>query len=344
VTGPRTEPATPRRLAEARRRGDLAVSRELSGAVSLLAGLAVLAAGGAGWFASLASEVRGGLLAALAPEPAPAAALLQAALTVLRLTSPLAVTALAAALAAGALQTGGHLSLEPLAPRLERVDPVRGLARLLSPARLAALGLGLLKSALVVAAALHGWRDGAAVLAQLPRTEAPGAALLALLWPLAWRLCGALLLLGAADLLVVRWRHRRRLRMSRDEVRREAREDQGDPRLRSERRRVHRALGEVGPVARATCLVVNPTHLAVALHHRRGSGEPPRVLAKGAGPAAARLRSLARRAGVPVVRDPPLARALHRLAEVGDEIPEVLYDAAAAVLAHLHGPPAPDVP
>jgi type III secretion protein U len=125
--------------------------------------------------------------------------------------------------------------------------------------------------------------------------------------------------------------------MSRDEVRREAREDEGDPRHRAERRRIHRALAEAAPLARATCLGVNPTHLAVALHHQRGSGEAPRVLAKGHGAAAARLRSLARRAGVPVVRDPPLARALHRLAEVGDEIPEELYDAAAAVLAHLHG-------
>jgi flagellar biosynthesis protein FlhB len=88
--------------------------------------------------------------------------------------------------------------------------------------------------------------------------------------------------------------------------------------------------------------VVNPTPVAVALLHRRGSGEAPRVLAKGTGAAAARLRSQARRAGVPVVRDPPLARALHRLAEVGDEIPEELYDAAAAVLAHLHGAPPPE--
>jgi flagellar biosynthesis protein FlhB len=86
--------------------------------------------------------------------------------------------------------------------------------------------------------------------------------------------------------------------------------------------------------------VVNPTHLAVALHHHRGSGEAPRVLAKAAGVAAAQLRSRARRAGVPIVRDPPLARALHRLTEVGDEIPEELYDAAAAVLVHLHGPSA----
>jgi flagellar biosynthesis protein FlhB len=88
--------------------------------------------------------------------------------------------------------------------------------------------------------------------------------------------------------------------------------------------------------------VVNPTHVAVALVHRRDQGDAPRVVAKGTGVAARRLRSEARRAGVPVVHDVPLARALHRLAEVGDEIPEELYDAAAAVLAILYGTGAPE--
>jgi type III secretion protein U len=343
MSGGRTERPTPRRLAEARRSGEVPVSRELTGAVSLLAGLAALAACGPWWFAGLAGELRGGLLAALAPDGAPGGVLVAAAVTVLRLSALPALAALAAAAVAGTLQTGGLLSLAPLAPRFDRLDPVRGFTRLFSSARLVGLGLGLLKALLVAAVALRGWRATASTLAQLPRTESLGVALAALLWPLAWRLGGVLLLLGGADLLLVRRRHRRRLRMSREEVRREAREDDGDPRHKAERRRVHRALAEAAPVGRATCLVVNPTHVAVALHHQRGSGQAPRVLAKGTGEAAARLRSQARRAGVPIVRDPPLARALHRLAGVGDEIPEELYDAAAAVLAHLHGgAPAPE--
>ncbi len=125
--------------------------------------------------------------------------------------------------------------------------------------------------------------------------------------------------------------------MTRDEVRRELRDDEGDPDRKAERRRVHRALVEAGPVARATVVVVNPTRLAVALRHDRGVEGAPRVVAKGTGLAAARIRSAARRAGVPIVRDLALARALHRLAEVGDEIPEELYEAAAALLAHLYG-------
>jgi type III secretion protein U len=198
------------------------------------------------------------------------------------------------------------------------------------------VGLGLLKAALVLALAL-GWARGAApALAALPRATSPAGALPALLGPLASRLALALLVLGGADLLLARWRHHRRLRMTRDEVRREQREEEGDPLHREARRRRHRALLEAGPVARATCVVVNPTHLAVALRHQRGADEPPRVVAKGRGAEARRIRSEARRAGVPVVRDVALARALHRLAEVGDELPEQLYAAAAAVLAHLY--------
>jgi flagellar biosynthesis protein FlhB len=339
VSGEATEAPTPRRLAEARRRGEVACSRELCGAVALAAGLLALAAGGASFVASLAGLVRGGLLSALAPDRSPSGALLAAAADVARLAALPLLAAAAAGAAAGLLQTGGLVAPAAATPRLERLDPARGLAGLLSRERLAAIGLGLLKATLVLALAL-GWVEGAASsIASLPRALAPGAGLLALLAPLGLRLCLVLLAFGAADLLLTRWRHRRRLRMTRQEVRREQREDEGDPRHREARRRRHRALLEAGPVARATCVVVNPTHLAVALRHRRGVDEAPRVVAKGRGAEARRIRSEARRAGVPVVRDVALARALHQLAEVGEEIPEPLYDAAAAVLVHLYAAP-----
>jgi type III secretion protein U len=344
MSGGRTERPTPKRLAEARRRGEVAVSRELTGAAGLVAGLALVAASTPWWFSGLAGVVRGGLAAALRADQPPASALQAAGLAVLRFSAPPLLAALAVALLIGLLQTGGLLSAAPLAPRLERLDPVRGLGRVFSGARLATLGLGLLKAALVLALAVASWRAAAASLSQLPRSVAPERAVAALLGPLAARLAVLLLGFGLLDLLLVRWRHLRRLRMSREEVRREHREQEGDPARRAERRSAHRALAEAAPVARATCLVVNPTHVAVALQHQRGGGEAPRVLAKGTGAAAARLRAQARRAGVPVVRDPPLARALYRLAEVGEEIPEELYDAAAAVLAHLHGAPPPVPP
>ena len=336
MSGNRTEAPTPRRLAEARRRGEVARSAELTGSAALVGGLAGVWAAGP-W---IASDLARGLRAALAAAPAgaapPASALTAAAATVARLSL---VPCAAAVLGAGAvafLQVGPGLS--PVRFRLERLDPRRGLRRLASSAALGRAVLGIGKAAVLVGALAAAGRAAAPALAALPRSGPSGLwRALPILGGLALRAAALLLAFGAADLLLARARHRRDLRMTRHEVRREQREDEGDPSVRAERRRSQRAAAEAPPLARATCVVVNPTRLAVALAHDRSREEAPRVVAKGAGPAAARLRSAARRAGVPVVRDVPLARAQRRLAEVGEEIPEDLYEAAAAVLAHLYG-------
>jgi type III secretion protein U len=341
VSGSRTEEPTPRRLREARQRGEVARSAELCAAAALAGGLAALAVLGPDLVRDLARELRGRLEVAASGTVGPAAVVAAAVALLLRLALPVAGAACAAAAAAGAWQAGFALAPAALRPRPERLDPAAGLRRLWAPASAARAVLGLAKAAALAGVCAAWWRGAAASVGELPR--ASGAAALAaagpLLAPLAVRLALTAAALGAADLLVERARWRRALRMTRDEVRRERREDEGDPAPRAERRRLHRALLEAAPLTRATVVVVNPTHVAVALRHDRADGGAPRVLAKGAGAAAARLRSAARRAGVPVVRDPPLARALHRLAEVGDEIPEELYDAAAALLAHLYGSP-----
>jgi len=338
VSGDRTEQPTPRRLREARRRGEVARSGELSGAVALAGGLAAVAAAGPGLVTDLARLLGGGLTLAAAGTADPLAVLLDAAGAVLRLALAPLLSALVAGAAAAALQAGPGFAPGTLRPRLERLDPFRGLRRLVEPAQLVRASLGMVKAGVLVGILAVWLRGHAAPLAQLPRLGT--AALLRatpVLGGLALRLAAAFLLFGVLDWALARRRHRRSLMMTRDEVRREQREDEGDPGHRAERRRLHRALLEAGPVSRATVVVVNPTHVAVALRHDPAGEDAPRVVAKGTGLAAARIRSAARRAAVPIVRDAPLARALHRLAEVGDEIPEELYEAAAAVLAHLYG-------
>lgn len=340
MSGARNEPPTPRRLRDARRRGEVAASTELTAAAVFAGGLAAVAVGGPAIGAELARLLRGGLLLAAEQAPGPERVLRDALVSVLRLVVPVGLCALAAGGLAGALQAGFGFFPGALRPRLERVDPLRGLRRLLSPAQLLRAPLGLAKAAALVWILAAWTRDAASALGQLPRA-APPALLRAApgLLGLALRLLVALALFVLLDYALARRRHRRALAMTRDEVRREQKEDEGDPAHRGERRRRHRALLDAGPVSGATVLVVNPTHVAVALRHVRGGDDAPRVVAKGSGRAAARLRSAARRAGVPIVRDVPLARALHRLAEVGDELPEELYEAAAALLAHLYAPP-----
>jgi type III secretion protein U len=337
VSGARNQPPTPRRIREARRRGEVTRSRELQGAVAFAAGLAALAATGPWAVAELAGAVR----AALAPAgaaAAPTALLADAALRLARVGAPLLLLPAAGAAATAALAQGGvRLAADPLGPRLERLDPFRGLARLASPAAALQAALGLAKGGLLLALAATWVGGQARTLAQLPRL-APAALVRALpAGSLALRLGLAALAFGLLDLALARRRHRRALMMTREEVQRESKEDEGDPQQKAERGRLHRSLLEAGTVARATVVVVNPAHVAVALHHRRDGESAPRVVAKGLGPEAARIRAEARRAGVPIVRDVPLARALFRLVEIGDEIPGELFDAAAAILVHVYG-------
>ena len=334
----RTEQPTPRRLREARRRGEAPISRELTAAASFAAGLGAAAASSA----SAARALAHGMTVALAEaggggEPWPA--LVRALALLARTSLPIAGAAGLAALAAGMLQTRGLFSVEAVRFRLGRLHPGRGIARLLSSERLVAEALG---AARAFAGLALGWRLLAGAwpsIAGAPQVEVRALWSLfpALAAKMALALGGLLLAFGSVDVALARRRHRKALMMTRHEVARERREDEGEPRLKLERRRLHRALAAAIPVRRATCVVVNPTHLAVGLHHEKGTDGAPLVIAKGMGEAAARLRAEARRAGVPVVHDVALARALFRLADVGDEIPEELYEAAAAVLVHVHG-------
>jgi type III secretion protein U len=339
----RSEQPTPRRLREARRRGEVARSVDLSAAAALAGGLAALVLSGPSMAEALARALRAAMASAGTTPPQTGEHLGEALRLVMRFTLPVAAAALAGGAIAALLQTGFGLYPDVLRPRLERVDPFRGLRRLCAPAQLWRAALALAKALAIAAILAWWWREMARPLASLPRTAGAGAipGALALLMPLAVRLAATLALVGLVDLALERRRLRRALMMTRDEVRRELREDEGDPERKAERRRVHRALAEAGAVARATVVVVNPTRVAVALRHDRGQAGAPRIVAKGTGSAAARIRSAARRAGVPIVRDAALARALHRLAEVGDEIPEELYEAAAALLAHLYAPTEP---
>lgn len=334
----RTLPPSPRRLREARRRGDVPSSRALVGLGATASGLAALAVAGPSLAAQEAAALRRALAAAVSGADSVSTGLVLAALgrAALAWSAP-AAAACAGAILAGLVQTGGLFAPDTLQPRLERVDPGEGIRRLFSSGGFGQAVFAIL--AVVAAVTLGAWHlaDRAPVLSQVPRMRlgaalgTAGGAVVAALLPLAGLLAGA----GFADLLLRRHRHLRKLRMTRAELERDRREDEGDPRQRAERRRLHASMAGGG--GRPTCLVVNPTRLAVALSHRRGGDDPPVVLAKAAGERAVWLRREARRLGIPVVPDRALARALFRLADVGEAIPEELYEATAAVLAYVHG-------
>ncbi len=334
----RSEPPTARRLREARRRGEVATSRDLTAAGALAGAVVALAATAGASVRVLAGGLRSGIHRALDPAATAGPAIADALRSLLRAGCAPMTGALLGACLVGSLQARGLFSIEAVGFRWDRIAPGGSGRGPLSPARLGAVGLAILRAAvllpfgvLVAVERLRALRDPGRL---------PPATLLASLGRIVLGVASPLVLVavgfGLADWMLALRRHRERLRMTRDEVRREQRDDQGDPARRAERRRAHRALASAPPLRRASCLVVNPTHVAVALHHDRACDDAPVVVAKGKGPAASRLRAVARRAGVPIVEDVALARALYRLAEIGDEIPEELYEPAAVVLAELY--------
>ncbi len=335
MSGERTEPPTPRRLQEARRRGEVARSADLTSAGVLLAGglgALALAPGAARALRTLAAV----LLADRAPSLAGALTLaLEAAL---RVAGPPVALLAAVGVAVSLAQTGPVVATEALRPDPARLHPAKGVRRLLGFQRLGivpktAAALGVV--ALVVRATCRprlGW------LLALPRLGVPAAA--ALLLHLAATVVaasgGALVALGIVDLALARRRHLRQLRMTRQEVREEHKREEGDPAHKAERRRAHRAAlaGPVRPLRQAAVVVVNPTHVAVALHFDDDL-DAPVVGDRGTGATAAGIRARARRLCIPLVRDVPLARALVAL-DPGAEVPEALYAAVAAVLTAVH--------
>lgn len=331
----KTEKATPRRRERARQEGNVARSQEVGVAVSLAAAvLAVRAFGGHG------AEVLGAetrlLLSTLSAEaiPGPAVAASAGRMT-LALSAPVLAAVTAAGLLGGLAQVGFRPAPKAAKPKLSRLSPKKGLDRL-RPSKAGwellrtAVKLGLLVA--VVWAPLSTWAGGAAVGRSL---DAGLVDTLGHTWTLLLRVTLLAAAVAAADYAWSRRRTSRELRMSKDEVRREHKDSEGDPQVRGARRRRQVELSRnrmLREVVAADVVVTNPTHLAVAL--RYADGEPaPRVVAKGADRLAARIRALAGRHGVPVTQDKALARALYRRCRLGGYVPAALYEAVAAVLA-----------
>lgn len=264
---------------------------------------------------------------------------LELAGTVLALALPLLV---AVALVGGVsqlLQTGGVLSTRRLAPRLARLDPAAGVKGIFSSARLFMVVRAILAGTAVGWIAFVGLKEHMVDLARLTgRVRWAGLVVSEAASTLAWRAALVGLALGAVDLVVTRRAWMRRLRMSKDEVKREHKEAEGDPTIKAARARAYQELlaqATIANVRTASVVVVNPTHLACALRYDEKAGDQaPVVVASGEGELAARILRAAQEWGVPVVRDVPLARALIEL-EVGDAIPEVLYEAVAEILREI---------
>ncbi|SMB29965.1 flagellar export pore protein [Sterolibacterium denitrificans] len=340
----RTEPASSRRLEQAREDGRVPHSRELSAFLVLLAGVSALWTMG-GWFAQHAKQLmRRGLSFGhdQAFDPyALANAFLSLSMEAMTLLAPLFLVAVLGALA-GPLMLGGVVfSSKALAPDFNRINPLSGLKRIFSVQGIAELVKSVLKALLVGGVVywvvVHQQDALFALLTQPLERGLVSFGDILLFAMLA--LVSGVALVSAIDVPFQLWQYHSKLRMTKEEVRQENKEQEGDPqvkgRIRSQQREMARRR-MMADVPKADVVVTNPTHFAVALKYDSGQMGAPQVLAKGINLVAQNIRELAAKHDVPLLEAPPLARALYRHCDIGEQIPAALYGAVAEVMAYVY--------
>lgn len=343
--GDPTEQATPHKLREARKKGNVAKSQDFSAAV-ILATAAMLVHGGVADRLRELAQLQRGVIARASQDSwtvdAVAAWLGKLLAASAGLLAPSLLMIVIAAICVNLAQSGVIFSGEPLKPDFQRINPATGFKRIWSMRTLYETFKSIVKVvllALVTWSLLKGMLPGLAGLSGAdPRSYLGIAARLA--GGLMTKLAALLFAIGLADLLYVRWEYTKRMRMSTREVKDEAKNRDGDPRLRARRRELQREVlqrsAAVQKVQGADVLLTNPTHLAVAISYRHGSGGAPQVVAKGAGEVAQNMKLVAARHRVPIVENRPLARALFREVRQEDYVPEKFYPQVARIMVWVY--------
>jgi flagellar biosynthetic protein FlhB len=340
--GQRSEQATPKRLEKARKEGQFPAARQFVSAMQFVAFVIVLEAWGAQWFAELRVLMRRGLAAAFSTQPEAHFVEIGRSLLVdlLRLLAPAAGVLLVVTLAMQLAATQLGVSLKKLAPDLKRLNPLSRLKEL-PKQNLPALLRAVVMLPLFGLAVYGIIRDNLYAYMALPfqGVESGFHQVCGSFGTLLRKACGVFLIFGAVDIFRQRSRYRKDLKMSKQEIKDEFKETEGNPQMKARIRRIqrdrlrHKMMKEVPT---ATAVIVNPTHYAVALRYALDSMATPLVVAKGKNYLALRIRQRATEHQVPIIENPPLAQALYASVDVGQEIPAHLYRAVAEILAYVY--------
>jgi flagellar biosynthetic protein FlhB len=340
----KTEAATPKRRSEARKRGQVAKSPELSSTFVLLGVLFALHGFGSATLRAI-QEYMTGAFSHLDEAHLSSGLVMQqggqALVTLFRAVGPLLLTGMLLGLLVNIAQTGPLWATEALKPDLNRINPLNGAKRFVSARALVELFKSCYKIGLVGYIAYITARSNYPRLVMMARMEVPQAVGLVgeVLYTMALRVVTTMLVLAALDYAWQRYQFEKSLRMTKQEVKEEHKQAEGDPQLKARIRARQRAIARkrmMAEVPKADVVVTNPTHFAVALKYEAGKVSAPVVVAKGQDLVALKIRELAQENDVPIVENPPLARALYKQADLGREIPADLYEAVAEVLAFVY--------
>ena len=342
--GERTERATPKRREEARKKGNVARSVEVNSAMVLFTGTVVLGLMANSFLVNIQGfmrEIFGHVMNYAITAENMRAYSLDLFILILRIIGPVLLSVLVVGIAANVMQVGFLLTGESIKPELQKLDPVAGFRRLFSARSVAELVKGLIKI-VIVGLVIYVTIQGA-VREFIPLMDKSLGQMMAFLGAtmlkISIRASVALIVLAAMDYAFQRWQYERDLRMTKQEIKEEFKEHEGDPLVKSRIRGLQREMARsrmMAEVPKADVVITNPTHYAVALRYRPEEMNAPILVAKGARKVALKIRQAAEEHGVPIVEDPPLARELYRSCEINQEVPVELYKSVAEILAYVY--------
>jgi flagellar biosynthetic protein FlhB len=341
----KTERATPKRMQDARKKGQVAKSREVASALIMVAGLIYLYFG-TDRIVSQLTDMMQDSFRGLNRIDLTVSSIQQLMLSLLFKMSvmllPFLLTLMAAGFLANFVQVGFIFSMESIQPQLSKVSPLKGLKNLFSFKTVAELLKSLLKMSLIGFIAYVTIRNE--VMGVLPLMEQNVGQILIYMGRISFKIlfatCWVLIVLAVMDYLYQHWEHSRNLKMSRQDIKDEFKNTDGDPLIKARIRRLQREMAMrrmMAKVPTADVVITNPTHLAIALKYDQARMSAPIVVAKGANLIAERIKEIARENGVAVVENKPLAQVLYRMVDIAEAIPDNLYQAIAEILAYVYG-------
>lgn len=340
----RTEQATSKRREESREKGQVARSQEVVSVGILVAGLIFFYFGGSTLLSKTMDLMTAGFREAgrvpLTQESV-SLIIIHYVLKGFGILFPLLVAVLIAAILGNVLQFGFMFSTEPIQPKIDKISPSKGFKRLFSVRSLAELLKGILKVCIISSVAYLIIRNEFDHLVPLADQSAWGAFsyISSVSFKLLLAMTVVLVFLAALDYAYQRWEFEKSIRMTKQEIKDEYKNTEGDPMIKARIRRIQREMAQkrmMAEVPKADVIITNPTHLAVAIQYSPDKMQAPIVVAKGADFIAQKIRDIARENDVPVIENKPLAQVLYKMVKVNNMVPENLYKAVAEVLAFVY--------
>ncbi len=339
----KTEPATPKKKQDARKKGRVAKSKELGSIAVLSAGVIYLFFCGKDMTMELGNNIQQTFL--IIPQLKSSdynlmALLVQTAKTYFRIILPIMLTISIIAILSNYLQTGLIWSVETLTPKMSKINPIEGVKKMFSMRSLVELAKSIAKIVIVAWAAFSVLKENISIL--IPLVYQGKAQIISMLadtsLQVVTRCCYVIAILAILDFLYQRWDFEKTMKMTKQEVKDEFKQTEGDPMIKSRIRSIQREMARkrmMAEVPKADLVITNPIHLAIALRYDLESMTAPMIVAKGANKVASRIKILATENHIPVVENRTLAQNLYKL-DIGEEIPPHFYQAVAEILAYVY--------